>query len=57
MGTIDLLLSDCWIWISEAISFGLVRMLLYLSNSESNGSVSIFSNTLRLTFFRLLSYS
>ena len=48
---------DCCICISFAISFGLVRMLLFRSIMQSNGSVSRFLNTFLFIFWGLISYN
>ena len=57
VGTVGLLLMDCCIWISFAISSGLVRMLLFLSIMQLSGGVSKFLKTFLFIFFGLLSYS
>ena len=48
---------DCCICISFAISFGLVKMLLFLSLMQSNGSVSRFLNIFLFIFLGLISYN
>ena len=52
-----LLLIDCWICISCAISFGFVRMLSNLSIRQSSEGLSLFLKTLRLIFLGFLSYN
>ena len=52
-----LLLIDCCLWISLAMSTGLVSILLCLSVMQSNGGVSWFLKTLLLIFFGLFSYN
>ena len=52
-----LLLSDCWEYITCAISSGFVRMLLNLSMRQSNGGVSLFLKIFLLIFLGLLSYN
>ena len=47
---------DYYICISFAISFGLVRILLFRSVMQSNGGISRFLNTF-LLFWRLISYN
>ena len=51
MGTVGLLMIDCWIWISWAISSGLVRMLLYLYIMQSKGGDSLSLKTFCLFFW------
>ena len=48
---------DCCICISFAMSFRLVRMLLFQSVTQSSGGVSRFLNTFLFIIFRLISYS
>ena len=48
---------DCCIWISFAISSGLVSMLLFLSRMQSSGGVSWFLKTLLFIFLGFFSYS
>ena len=52
-----MLLIDCCIWISLAISSGLVSMLLFLSLMQSNGVVSWFLKTLLFIFLGFFSYN
>ena len=48
---------DCCICISFAMSFGLVRMLLFQLVMQSSGGVSNFLKTLLFIFFGLISYN
>ena len=48
---------DCCICISVAMSYGLVKMLLFWSIIQSNGGVSRFLNTFLFIFLELISYS
>ena len=48
---------DCCMCISFAISFGLVKMLLFLSVMQSSGGVSKFLKTFLFIFLGLISYS
>ena len=50
-----LLLIDCWLCISLAMSVGFVSMLLFVSVMQSNGGVSWFLKTFLLIFLGLLS--
>ena len=50
VGTVGLLLIDCWAYISLAISSGLVRMLLFLSIIQSNGGIYLFLKTFLFIF-------
>ena len=52
-----LLLIDCWLCISLAMSVGFVSMLLFASVMQSNGGDSWFLKTLLLIFLGLLSYN
>ena len=52
-----LLLIDCCLWISLAMSSGLVRILLCSYVMQSSEGVSWFLKTLLLIFFGLFSYS
>ena len=52
-----LLLIDCCMCISFAMSSGLVSMLLFLSLMQSNGGVSWFLKTLLFIYFGFFSYS
>ena len=56
MGTVGLLLMDCWMYISFAISSGLVNMLFCLSVMESRGDVSEGLKTFLFIFLGLFSY-
>ena len=53
----DLLLIDCCLWISLAMSTGFVSISLCTSVMQSNGGVSWFLKTLLLIFFKLFSYN
>ena len=48
---------DCCICISFAMSFGLVRMLLFLSLMRSSGGISRFSKKSLFIFLGLILYS
>ena len=52
-----LLLSDCCLWISLAMSTGFVSILFCSFEMQSNGGVFWFLKTLLLIFFGLFSYS
>jgi hypothetical protein len=54
---VGLLLIDCCLWISLAMSTGLVSILLCSSAMQSRGGVSWFLKILLLIFFGLFSYS
>ena len=51
------LLMDFCIYISFAMSFGLVRMLVFLSIMQSSGGVSKILKTFLFIFFGLISYN
>ena len=57
MGTVGRLLMDCCMYISFAMSSGLVRMLFCLSMIESRGEASEFLKTFLFTFLGLFSYN
>ena len=46
-----MLLIECWLCISLAMSVGFVSMLLFTSVMQSNGGVSWFLKTLLLIFW------
>ena len=48
---VGMLLIDCWVCISYAIPYRLVRMLLYLFNRRSSSGLSLFFKTSRLIFW------
>ena len=52
---VGLLLIDCWTCISCAMSFGFVRMLLYLPMRQSNEGVSVLLKIFLFIFLGLLS--
>ena len=52
-----LLLIDCCLWISLAMTNGLVSILLYSSVMQSNGGVSWFLKSFLLIFFGFFSYN
>jgi hypothetical protein len=57
VGTVGLLVIDCCIYISLAISSGLVMMLLSRLRRESRGGVSVALKTLWFNFLGLSLYS
>ena len=47
---------DCCVYISDAMSSGLVSILFCLSMMESRGEVSVFLKTFRFIFWGFFSY-